>query len=197
MKRIAPRFRLLAVTVLAALAAAGLPAAAQPPEDASGSLTCEVYCSETRLRTAVARLSWISPRMFQGASPTPAGPVAEELQTTVFKNGFAKDLYARFPTLSSGEDPQPAAAAALPEPKMRAYDLEIRRVEPPTAPPGSLMPSADVPAARTTVEIEDLEPGMTYTWRIVTGTAGGQEVAETVTCVAPVCPADFREEDEP
>ena len=53
------------------------------------------------------------------------------------------------------------------------------------------------PAARTSVEVEGLEPGMRYTWRLVIETADGREISETVTCEAPVCPADMQGEAVP
>ncbi len=217
MHRILPRLHLPVAALLVALAAisgcaevspepsaaddeaaAGAqPAAALPAGDAdsagAGTLTCEVYCSETRLRTANARVSWIGPGMFQGPAAASAAPVAEQLQTTVYKDGYDKDLYASFSTLGSGAGLSPQAAAVLPEPEMRAYDLSILRV----AEPSPLAASAADPAARTSVEVEGLEPGMRYTWRIVFGTEDGQQTSETVTCEAPVCPADIQEEVTP
>lgn len=222
MHRILPRLHLLTATVLVALATAGctegpapessdaggtpaaslLAPAGQAGDTAStgdadatgaGTLTCEVYCSETRLRTANARISWIGPGMFQGGPSPAASPTAEQLQTTVFKDGYDKDLYASFSTLGDGQGLSPQAASVLPEPQMRAYDLSILAVAQPTAGPGLLAASADDPAARTSVEVEGLEPGMRYTWRIVFSTADGQETSETVTCEAPVCPADLQE----
>ncbi len=222
MRRTLPRLHLLIAAVLVAIAVSGCaqvrspepaaadaepaagaePAGAEPAggsESASGAgtLTCEVYCSETRLRTANARISWIGPGMFQGASAASASPVAEQLQTTVYKNGYDKDLYASFSTLGSGQGLSAASASALPEPEMRAYDLQILQVAEPTAAPGELSASSEEPAARTSVEVEGLEPGMRYTWRIVFGSGGGQESSETVTCEAPVCPADIQEEVTP
>ena len=218
MHRILPRLHLLTAAMLIALAATGCaeglvpepseaggaPAASlpapgdtEPTSDAgtagAGTLTCEVYCSEIRLRIANARISWIGPGMFQGGPSPAASPVAEQLQTTVFKDGYDKDLYASFSTLGDGQGLSPQAAAVLPEPQMRAYDLSILDVAQPTAGPGLLAASADDPAARTSVEVEGLEPGMRYTWRIVFSTADSQETTETVTCEAPVCPADIQE----
>ncbi len=155
------------------------------PAVRAADLTCEVYCSETKLRTVNAKLSWIGPSVAPEARPGDelAGgtePVAEQLQTTVYKGGFDKDLYASF--LLSGEAAEPRPASDLP-----AYDLEVLGVERPP----ELRPSGtDDEPARTTVEIEGLEPGMSYTWRVVIETAGGQEITETVTCEAPTCTAD-------
>ncbi len=193
MNRNSPRRHPLIAAALGLLAGFHIPAAAQPTAAEAGTLTCEVYCSEVRLRTANARISWIGPGMFRGAAAA-AAPAAEKLQTTVYKGGFDRDLYASFPTLGGGQALAPQAAGLLPEPEMRAYDLTIVDVGRPTAGRGLLAANADDPAARTSVEVQGLEPGMRYTWRIVTELAGGEEVSETVTCEAPVCPADIQED---
>ncbi len=150
-------------------------------EPAEGSLTCEVSCSETELRTAVARISWLGPRTPAGGGA--AGPsLAEELQTTVYKGGFDRDLYASFAL--GGEATEPKTATDLP-----AYDLELVEV---TRPAGRLEAAAGGGgAARTTVVVEGLEPGMVYTWRLVFETAEGRMISETVTCEAPMCTADY------
>ena len=159
----------------------------------AGTLSCEVYCSETKLRTANARISWDGTGALAGrasASAASAAPVAQELQTTVFKGGYDKDLYASFSTLDSGQRAAARTASALPEPSMRAYDLSI---VPAAQPDARVAASAAVPASRTSVDVEGLEPGMRYTWRVVFATADGEEISETVTCEAPVCPADLQE----
>ena len=162
--------------------AAALPAGSRRNRAASSGteLTCEVYCSESKLGTAIARLSWLGPAVLAAS----AEPIAEELQTTVYKGGFDRDLYASFQV---GE---PSVPQATPEPQappeLPAYDLQISRVERPDESPAA----GTGEAARTTVEIEGLEPGMKYTWRVVFDTPGGQQATETVTCEAPVCTAD-------
>lgn len=166
---------------LPAGAGVGDPTSGDAPTGDAMKLTCEVYCSETELRTARVRLSWIGPGRLAG--PT-AAEVTEELQATVFKGGFDRDLFARIPV--RGEAGEPPAAPDLP-----ALDLEVVEVVEPSLPPGAGPAGEDDEAVRTTVEIEGLEPGTTYTWRVVVETAGGREVSETVTCVAPVCTADF------
>ncbi len=60
-----------------------------------------------------------------------------------------------------------------------AYDFEILDIERPLDLQAS---GTDGKPAWTTVEIEGLEPGMGYTWRVVIETAGGKEVTEAVTC---------------
>lgn len=177
MNRSSPPSPLLIVAALAALAVTGGCAVAQPAADPAtdSGLTCEVYCSETELRTAIARISWTGP----GAS----GPAAAEiLQTTVYKGGFDRDLYASFP-LGGGAAPE--------APSLPAYDLEILEIGRPAAASGGPAPEADS-EARTSVEIGGLEAGIKYIWRVVVETAAGRQISETVTCEAPVCTADYQ-----
>jgi len=42
-----------------------------------------------------------------------------------------------------------------------------------------------------TAVIENLEPGVNYTWRVAIETAAGRIVSAPITCEAPVCPADI------
>lgn len=161
-----------------------------PPESVAASgvaLTCEVYCSETELRTALARLSWrVVPG---GAADAAEASAAERLDATVFPDGFAKGLYVSLPISATGEAvAQPADAVVRQgRARLRAFQIRIAEVEEPRS-------REDAPgeALEHAVVVEDLEPGMTYTWRLVL--AGG--AAPTVTCAAPVCPADMVRRDE-
>ena len=195
---------MLAVVLLGALnvcgyvaAQTGIPSEQPGGQDAAGIIvTCEVFCSETKLRTGNARISW---RLTAG----PGGPEAfgigdmssaeQRLETTVFKNGFDKDLYASFQTLERGTETRPALESSLEPGAMRAYQLQIIEVKQ----PAGMEALGAGGATLTDTVIEGLEPGMNYTWRVVVETDDGQLVSKTVMCQAPVCPADIREEDEP
>jgi hypothetical protein len=161
-------------------------------------MRCETYCSRTKLRTVNARISWADPNVTVGRTTEAAGgPVEQQLETTVFRNGFADGQFATFPTL----EPSPDARAASPElpgrPRLRAFDLKIV---------GSTRPRASGEAAgdimrlspeqrMTSVIVEGLEPGLTYYWRVrFRINAGEWRTSEPVMCVAPICPADMREE---
>ncbi len=195
---------MLIVMLLGALIACSYVAAQTGPtvggsddEGAAGIVvTCEVFCSETKLRTGNARISWT-------LAAGPAGPEAfglgdmssaeQRLETTVFKKGFDKNLYASFPTLDRGTAMQPALGSSMEPGAMRAYQLQIIEVER----PAGLDTLTAGGAMQTDMVIEGLEPGMNYTWRVVIETEDGEMVSKTVTCQAPVCPADIREEDGP
>lgn len=182
--------------------------AAEAPGNATTGplLVCEVFCSETLLRTAVARLSWIetSPPTGAPAAPTDPGVEPRAIEATVYHQGFEKGLYVRLP-LDGGVDLQAAPAPGLAQqdsPLPRALQLRLGGVDrgttavnPAVAP--RLPEDAQQPKDRQglAVEVENLEPGMAYTWRMTDGGAVG--ASPEVTCVAPVCPVDFVREEEP
>jgi len=45
-----------------------------------------------------------------------------------------------------------------------------------------------------TIELEGLEPGLTYFWRVCTLNEDGWIPSEIIRCEAPICPADIKEE---
>jgi hypothetical protein len=186
------------IPVAVALVTGG--ASAQDRPNAPVDLRCETYCSSEKLRTANARLTWIGPGVPQGPAPPalPGGRPAEQLlETTVVKNGFARDLYASFPTreAAGGAAPRLAAGAAQRSGgALRAYDLRLVSMVRPQivgdAAPGALAPEHQ----ETSVVVEGLEPGLRYTWRVRLEGPQGWRESEPATCIAPICPADIREE---
>ena len=149
-------------------------ASAQDRPDVRVSLRCETYCSSEKLRTANARLTWIGPGVPLGPAPLalPGGRASEQLlETTVVKNGFARDLYASFPTREAAGGTAPRQAASAAERSggtLRAYDLRLVNVVRPQiageAAPGALDVAPE--HQETSVVVEGLEPGLRYTWRV-------------------------------
>jgi len=163
-------------------------------ESAAGvKLICEVYCSETNLRTATARLRWVlMPGPANDAMKAEgASAVEPRLEATVFRDGFAKNLYVRLPLAQSGDEAAVPSAEMVKQGKqtLRAYQLRVTDVER----PGSAQ-ALEAVSAETAAVVENLEPGMNYTWRLVVESAAGTTESPTVTCQAPVCPADMARE---
>lgn len=157
---------------------------------------CEAFCSESKLRTANARLIWIGPGMPLGASALGGRQVQQEqIETTVFKNGFRKNLQANFPVLDSAVatakamTPSVGAAAKLP-----AYQLQIIEAQKPAIAGASArrMAEASPQQQERSLVIEGLEPGLTYYWRLRFQTADGWAESQAIACEAPVCPADMQ-----
>jgi hypothetical protein len=176
---------------------AGAPAA--PPnspqrqraaDNAGLVITCEVFCSATKLRTGNVRIRWSA-----GPSAPPnavAGAVRAAIETTVFYQGFEKNQYVSLPLGGAGGARPVAPPGAVPArqgPPLRAYELQIIQTDPPAPPADGGPPEAGV-------VIEGLEPGANYTWRVAVD-ANGRLVSPTVTCEAPVCPADMADQAPP
>ncbi len=154
--------------------------------DARATISVEVVCSSTRLRTTNARVRW------NVAGPVVAGAAAlaatrPSLELTVYDNGFAKGLSATLPIEPAATPDNPIVARqAANRPALRAYQVRIIEVEQPRA-----LAEAQGGGAAMGVVVEGLEPGMNYTWRLNLETPGGRVVSPEVTVQALVCPADM------
>ena len=174
--------------------------ASQPPLDAQApphieravsdsglTITCEVYCSDTKLRTANARIRWHASKDAPEAARLATAP--HRLQVTVFYQGFEKNQYVTVPIGEPGT-PAPRAAGAAPDRRpLRAYQFQVIETERPR--------TTDVAAIEQGVVLEGLEPGINYSWRVVAETAAGNVTSAVVMCQAPVCPADMVDEPRP
>jgi hypothetical protein len=180
---------------LLVLAVAGVPSlvAQAPPEvhravdDAGITITCEVFCSQTKLRTANARIRWY---------PSKAGPEAARLaavqptlQTTIFPDGFEKNLYVTVTTGPDAVQRAPVAAAEAAKRQLRAFQFRVLQVERDR--------TSESGTPESGVVIEDLEPGMNYSWRVVAESGAAAVRSAVVMCQAPVCPADIVREPRP
>ncbi len=188
-------WRLGSVTLLAVVALyVGIEArgerqtpAQQTPRIETGlTVTCEVFCSTTKLRTSNARIRWSLSRAALDANriATLAG-ARQTLEATVYKNGFDKGLLVAFPI--GAATPARAIAPQIAQPaqaRLRAFQIQVISIE---SPPTEAGASGDQMSA----VIENLEPGVNYTWRVAIETAAGRIVSAPITCEAPVCPADI------
>lgn len=180
-----------------ALMVQGLPVAAQ-----DAKLVCEVRCSQEKLRTAIATISWTGTEQATGARAVRAGAGgAPELDVTVFRRGFARGDFATIDSLARGAAPapraRPAGAGGAVPPPLRAFEFSVSdvRAETPTAGGNAARP-ASTRTERVLVEVEGLEPGVRYTWRL--RLPGQTDSTAQVSCEAPVCTADLRHpEDQP
>jgi hypothetical protein len=194
MTRVPFRFAVLACALGAcallssALRAQTPPPPAQPPADAGSgvTLTCEVFCSQTKLRTSNARIRWSAPgAALRAAGIDAASRAATRLETTVFRDGFAKGLFVRLPLSGSGQVGILPLAQQPQQSQLRAYQIRVIEIESPVR--AQVAGGADEGG----VVVEGLEPGVQYTWRAVLEASSHQVVSLTATCDAPVCPADM------
>jgi len=148
------------------------------------TLSIETFCSETKLRTSNARLRWSIP----GAAVDAASLAAarQSLEATVYKNGFDKGLLVALPMGAASVD-RPVAPLAQGRGQQPPRAFQLRLIE---FTPAGTQAAAAAPGGMSAV-VENLEPGVTYTWRIAIDTPSGRIVSPSVTAQARVCPADM------
>jgi hypothetical protein len=163
------------------------PPAPPPAEPARGAtITCEVFCSQTKLRTANARIRWSAPGSALRAAGIESGTAAAtRLETTVFRDGFTKGLFVRLPIAGSGEVGILPLAEQPRQSQLRAYQIRVIEIAPP------VRRTEAAGGDESGVVVEGLEPGVQYTWRAVIEAASRRVISVTATCEAPVCPADM------
>jgi hypothetical protein len=183
-------------TLLPRVAAAQ--AAAQPAARVEPGLTLEVegFCSETRLRTSNARITWRAQATVLGAGVASLDAAPQRLETTVFKGGFEKGLYVALPIGDAVAD-RPIAAIAPGVPGVagaaqqtltrRAYQIRLITVN------AARASAAAADTSEMDAVVENLEPGVNYTWRMAVDVAAGRIVSPLVSLRALVCPADMVE----
>jgi hypothetical protein len=147
------------------------------------TLSIETFCSETKLRTSNARIRWSIPRAAVDAAGLAAA--RQSLEATVYKNGFEKGLLVALPIGTATVD-RPVVPLAQGRPQLpRAFQLRLIEFAQPRADAAAAAPG------EMTAVVENLEPGVTYTWRIAIDTPSGRMVSPSATAQARVCPADM------
>lgn len=131
----------------------------------SNSLSCAVFCSDTRIGVSVAELTFSSA----------VGDLSQlTLEVTVYKNGFEIGRFARVSPIRAGQ----------------AFEIIRPPGEMGSAPGFDTLTLAAVrleTAGLVTVRVEGLEPGLNYFWRVIP--AGGS-ATEITACQAVECPVD-------
>ena len=163
-----------------------LPAENARAESPSGlTLTCEVFCSQTKLRTGNARLRWrIDPAARARSGLATLAEAKQTLELTVFDQGFEKGLFVTMPVSQPVTGRAVAALAQGKPPTLRAYQVQLIAIE--RAPERAADATSEM-----SVVIENLEPGMNYSWRLTIEAPKGRLVSAVVTCKASICPADI------
>lgn len=172
----------------------------------NAGLRCEVYCSRDNIRTAKARIFWFGTQMPLGPSQfrNVSAPVTEIVEATVYKKGFEQNFYA---SLDARPGTRPGAkfhVTAAQRPALPGLDLKVTEFNQPKLTIEqrrafeqedalSRQAPAAVAAQETSVEVEGLEPGLNYQWRVRFKGPSGEQLTGIATCVAPTCPADLKE----
>lgn len=183
-----------ALTVPGAPAGSGVLTAAQAPAQATEprlTVTCEVFCSDVKLRTSNARLRWT---LADGAPTTALRSLAnttQSLETTVFSAGFEKGLFVTLPIgpASADRPVQARRAPAAAQLQRRAFDIQLIELESPA--------DARTPGSQSGAVVEGLEPNVNYTWRLGVDTPAGRVYSAPIMCRPLVCPADLVDDPRP
>lgn len=144
------------------------PVAAQ----SSMSLSCEVFCSDTRIGVSVAEVT------FSGDASSLDQLV---LEVTVYKNGFEIGRLARVSPIRGGQKFEiirpPGETEATP-----GFDTLV-------------VTAVRLNGGLVTVRVEGLDAGVNYFWRVrpAGGSGGG---TETTVCQAVECPVDSEPEPQ-
>ena len=130
----------------------------------STSLSCEVFCSDTRVGVSVAELT------FSGDANSLSQLV---LEVTVYKNGFAIGRFARVTPIRAGQKFEiirpPGEAGSAP-----GFDTLI-------------VAAVRLQNGLVIVRVEGLDAGLNYFWRVHPTGGSGTEIT---VCQAVECPVD-------
>lgn len=153
-----------------------------PGAAATLAAVADVWCSDVRLGTALARLAWAP--QHSGAAAQVAAPLpAIRVEVTPYALGLERGAFAAL---------APGGEAML---SMQATDATRT-----AATPRKLLADAPpLPAAEARfVLLTDLQPGVNYTWRLAArGGKAWTPSRQTMTFQAPICPVDAEKGHEP
>lgn len=163
-------------------------------EQLSVGVGAEAYCSPTKPGTALVELKWRVSNRRMSQPELSARAAQQDVEVTVYRDGFERGLFARLPSVAPRARftvaPQAATAGqAIPGlAKLTVTDVVTSRD---TNRPDRMRlfsPAADDTEFVVT-QIEGLEPGLNYYWRLPSVVDGQRPV---VTSAGPVCPVDYR-----
>lgn len=146
----------------------GIQTAGQVGAQSQSGLECRAFCSDSNAGVSVAEVTFSSSedRLSQLA-----------LEVTVYKDGFALGRLARVAPIRAGQ-------------KFTVIQPEDQRV---SAPGFDQLALTDVRVQRdrglVTAQVEGLDAGLNYFWRIRPADGSGP-VSEITVCRAPICPVD-------
>ena len=124
------------------------------------SLSCEVFCSDTRVGVSVAELTF-------SADPNSLSQLV--LEVTVYKNGFAIGRFARVSPIRAGQKFElirpPGETGSAP-----GFDTLV-------------VTAVRLQTGLVVVRVEGLDAGLNYFWRVrPTGGSGIETVCQAVEC---------------
>jgi hypothetical protein len=161
------------------------------------TLSAEAFCNPPK-RTSSVRLRWgLSPAARSATRLTTLATAKQTLETTIYVDGFEKGLYVSLAVPSGSErvpvaatTPATARGAQLRQAPPRAF--QIRLIE-----SGAAGTTTAADGAEFSAVVEDVEPGLNYTWRLTIEGPSGTLVSAPVEVQAVTCPIDVVEPVRP
>lgn len=147
-------------------------------------LTVRTHCNPG-VRHPVASITWkVGTALVTAPGGTATSP--QQIDLTTSRSGFDHGLYVKvwpLPSTPTQENDAPGAAAS------RSHELDpARKVRAATK---SLGPSGGPGGPESnSIEVENLEAGVNYYWRVRVPTQNGWTASQVVVVQAPVCPVD-------
>lgn len=170
-------------------AGAAVPTPAQGTQSAqAGDLACETYCSPTS-RTPVAEVKWVVATQPSAAANLRTLASQQNIEAAVNEDGFERGRFVRLASVAPQARFGPASPAAAGTPLPGLGSLTVNAVSSSQDAPGALRLATPAEAGRENVvlQVEGLQPGMNYYWRVRPPTQGEPQI---VMCRAPICPSD-------
>lgn len=184
MKPLAGLIHLVVLVIFPGAGCAGVyPTPDKPPDippDTTliSNLRCEVFCSETRLRTGGMELSWSTDALHLRGD-------RQRLDVTIFKTGFEDNRYTSLLPIERGQ-PFRALDPVNPSdlPATQAMYMSVEEV------------NADTARGFIMVKLEGSEPSLSYAWRVLVQDRNTWLPGGVVRCRAPICPADMQDTNQ-
>jgi hypothetical protein len=156
-----------------------------------GQVQCVAYCRKDKPRTPVVEVRWRVSTQPLSANEMALRMNQQNLEVTVYKDGYGRGLYASLPSAAPTERflmnaDSPQAQSQIPGLSHLVVTDVVTSKEPEKGPNFELFAAGLDSAEWIIVKIEGVEPGLNYYWRLPS-VAGNQTV---VSCRASVCPGD-------
>lgn len=173
-------------------ASAALPGQSGTQAAQAGDLVCVTYCSQTQIGTPVAEIKWVVANQPTSAENLRKAAAQQSIEAAVNEDGFERGRFVRLSTVAPQARFAPAGqppGGTAPLPGLR--DLTVNAVASSQESTSALRLASPAQGGQENVvlQVQGLQPGLNYYWRVRGSTPGETQV---VMCRAPICPTDRR-----
>jgi hypothetical protein len=169
--------------------------------DQTLEVSCRTYCSvevsprtgdTTRRRTAIAEVTWrVSDTQLQ-PQDLESRAARQGIEVTVYKDGFSRGRFANLFSIGKGLTFSIQGNQDLNTRILGLDRLTILNVRP-VRDRNATECTFNGPSNLVAVEVEGLEAGLNYFWRVTLPAGDRKVTSEVVRCQSPTCPVDSDE----